>query len=173
MSESSNIPPRATNHQNNPAFDESVAVQRTTDKCDREIVSNNDAIRDEHGVTKPEIEVSTELEVTLPEATNNISMNSLLSPLNQTYQETEDNNSDLKADGMPISLVPQSISISISTSFPDNCPDAKVQPAVKSQSTSPNIPCDSEVILMNNNQSTPPPVEVSYFFFSIVTGVAL
>lgn len=79
-----------------------VVVQRTSEKCDRENVSNATTIRDENGgaACKPEIEVSSELEVTLPEPTKNISMNSLLSPLNQTYnQETQDNNLDRKADG--------------------------------------------------------------------------
>lgn len=82
--------------------DDSAVVQRTSEKCDRDNVSSAAAIRDEIGACKPkEIEVSSsELEVTVtPEPTKNISMNSLLSPLNQTYQETQDNNLDRKTDG--------------------------------------------------------------------------
>lgn len=83
-----------------------VVVQRTTEICDRENVSTpNVNVRDENDACKPEIEVSTELEVAVPpEPTKNISMNSLLSPLNQSYQEPQqDNNLDRKADGMTIS----------------------------------------------------------------------
>lgn len=81
--------------------DESAPIaQRTTEKCDRENVSNGDTIRDKSGACKPEIEVSSELKVISPEPSKKISMNSLLSPLNQTYQETQDNNLDRKtADG--------------------------------------------------------------------------
>lgn len=86
--------------------DDSAVVQRTTEKCDRENVSNSDAKRDESGAGKPEIEVSSELEVTLPEPSKNISMNSLLSPLNQTYQETQDNNLDRKAADGKNSMFP-------------------------------------------------------------------
>lgn len=103
--ETSNAPPtRKKTHK--PAnvsnvTDDSAVVQRTSEKCDRENVSNSGAKRDESGACKPEIEVSSELEVTLPEPSKNISMNSLLSPLNQTYQETQDNNLDRKAaEGM-------------------------------------------------------------------------
>lgn len=82
-------------------MDEPAIVQRTTEKCDSETVSNtNVTVRDENEACKPEIEISSELEVALLEPTKNISMNSLLSPLNQTYQEPQDNNLDRKADGM-------------------------------------------------------------------------
>lgn len=99
------VPSRKKNYKSanvSNVSDESsaIVVQRTTEKCDREIVSNSAATRDESGGgCKPEIEVSSELEVILPEPTKNISMNSLLSPLNQTYQETQDNNLDRKTDG--------------------------------------------------------------------------
>lgn len=106
VNETPNVPPfRKKNHKTanlTNVSDESAVAQRTSEKCDRENVSNVDAQRDECGACKPEIEVSPELEVTLPEPSKNISMNSLLSPLNQTYQETQDNNMDRKAaaDGM-------------------------------------------------------------------------
>ena len=119
MSENSSVVPLSRKKNHNKSIHVSVAdesvvvVQRTSEKCDKENVSNASnaaaAIRDENGggACKPDIEVSSELEVTLPEPTKNISMNSLLSPLNQTYnhnnsnsnQETQDNNLDRKSDG--------------------------------------------------------------------------
>ncbi|XP_031619670.1 protein encore isoform X2 [Contarinia nasturtii] len=138
VNENTNVPSRKKNHNKpiNNNVDDTVVVQRTSEKCDRDNVSNAVATRDENGACKPEIEVSSELEVTLPEPMENISMNSLLSPLNQTYQETQDNNLDRKAD--------------------DNCQEAVVHPNVKSQSTSPNIPCDSESYQLSpSDQSTP------------------
>lgn len=105
---SNNGPSRKKNHKQaaqavNVSDEPVVVVQRTTEICDRENVSTpNVTVRDENDACKPEIEVSTELEVAVPpEPTKNISMNSLLSPLNQSYQEPQqDNNLDRKADGM-------------------------------------------------------------------------
>lgn len=178
--ETSNAPPtRKKTHK--PAnvsnvTDDSAVVQRTSEKCDRENVSNSGAKRDESGACKPEIEVSSELEVTLPEPSKNISMNSLLSPLNQTYQETQDNNLDRKAaEGMLqcslCSLTPtkhRSMLIII-VNLVDNCPEAAVHLNVKSQSTSPNIPCDSETFqLTPSDQSTPSNVDVRIFWTIIL-----
>lgn len=101
--DSSIVSSRKKSHKQPPVniVDEPAIVQRTTEKCDRETVSNtNVTVRDENDACKPEIEISSELEVALPEPTKNISMNSLLSPLNQTYQEPQDNNLDRKTDGM-------------------------------------------------------------------------
>lgn len=97
--------------------DDPIVQQRTSDKCDRENISNSAAnaaataaVDKKSNASKPEIAVSTELKVTVAEPTppppssttkKNISMNSLLSPLNQiTHQEIQDNNLDRKADGM-------------------------------------------------------------------------
>lgn len=105
--ETPNVPPFRKKNQKTANLtnvsDDSAVAQRTSEKCDRENVSSvNVSTVDESGAGKSEIEVSPELELTLPEPSkNNISMNSLLSPLNQTYQETQDNNLDQKtADGM-------------------------------------------------------------------------
>lgn len=169
-----NVPP-ARKKTHKPAnisnvTDDSAVVQRTTEKCDRENVLNSGAKRDESSVAKPEIEVSNELEVTLPEPTKNISMNSLLSPLNQTYQETQDNNLDRKAaDGKfnVCSIIDNSNKFGSSFDL-DNCAEAVAHPNVKSQSTSPNIPCDSETFQSNpSDQSTPSTVDVSIFQIEI------
>lgn len=94
--------------------DEPIVQQRTSDKCDRENVSTSAAAGADVAVdrksSKSGITTASELEVTVPEPTlplppssttkKNISMNSLLSPLNQiTHQEIQDNNLDRKADG--------------------------------------------------------------------------
>lgn len=96
--------------------DDSIVQQRTSDKCDREHVSNSAAaggadVAVDRKSSKPAIAVASELEVIVPDPTpplppastttkKNISMNSLLSPLNQiTHQEIQDNNLDRKADG--------------------------------------------------------------------------
>lgn len=103
--ENVNATSRKKGHKPVNAADESVVIQRTSEKCDRENVSSAAAVRDENGACKPkEIEVSSELEVTLPEPTKSVSMNSLVSPSNQTYQETQDNNLDRKADGNEITV---------------------------------------------------------------------
>lgn len=190
---------RKKNHNKTPvsvADETVVVVQRTSEKCDRENVSNAIAIRDENGggACKPEIEISSELEVTLPEPTKNISMNSLLSPLNQTYnqQETQDNNLDRKADGecedgflfekyshcncillcipLPVEIITKFVYKYLKyVSYSDNCQEAVVHLNVKSQSTSPNIPCDSEAFQLNpSDQSTPTNIDVNIntFFLS-------
>lgn len=102
--------------------DDSIVQQRTSDKCDREYVSNSvavaaaDVVVDRKSGKVAGIAIASELEeVTVPEPTppssttkKNISMNSLLSPLNQiTHQEIQDNNLDRKADlGMSWRLRP-------------------------------------------------------------------
>lgn len=48
----------------------------------------------------PENETTPELEVTMPEATKNIPMNSLSSPLSKVYSETKDNNLNRIVTGM-------------------------------------------------------------------------
>lgn len=97
--------------------DDSNVAPRTSEKCDRDHVSNASSpvvtvaaaaaaatvARDECIDTcTAEMARSVELEVILPEPTKDISMNSLLSPLNQTYQDTQDNNLDRPADGLCI-----------------------------------------------------------------------
>lgn len=120
MNENSSVVPLSRKKNHNKSIHVSVAdelvvvLQRTSEKCDKENVlnaSNATAIQDENGggACNPDIEVSSELEVTLLETTKDISMNSLLSPLNQTYnhnknnsnsnQETQDNNLDRQSDG--------------------------------------------------------------------------
>lgn len=117
------------------------------------------AIRDENIVCKPEIEIKTELNVTLPEPTKNISMNSLLSPLNQVHHDTKDNNTlNRTANGMNFrcfffilfwqllffkSFVPILV---------DNCQEAVTHSNVKNQSTSPNIPNDLDVLPLKSSE---------------------
>lgn len=107
LNENSNVSLQKKNHNKsiNVDTDVTVVVQRTADVCDRDNVSNAVAIREEkNGACQPDIEVLSELEVILPEPTTNISMNSMLSPINQIYQEPQDNNLDRKADGMQMLL---------------------------------------------------------------------
>lgn len=51
-----------------------------------------------------EIETTPEPEVTMPESTKTISMNSLLSPLSKVYPETKDNNLNRIVTGMCLSI---------------------------------------------------------------------
>lgn len=70
---------------------EPTHIQRTNEKCDKENASAS-ATCDETSVYKPDVEIKSELTVSLPESTKTSSMNSLLSPLNLVHHETNDNN---------------------------------------------------------------------------------
>lgn len=72
-------------------------VDETNDvQCDKQTVPIEKC-----GARKTENEKTSELEVTLPEPTKNISMNALLSPLNKVFAETKDNNLDRIVTGTP------------------------------------------------------------------------
>lgn len=113
------------------------------------------AIRDENIVCKPEIEIKTELNVTLPEPTKNISMNSLLSPLNQVHHDTKDNNTlNRTANGMNLRCFFLLLLFfkSFNPILVDNCQEAVTHSNVKNQSTSPNIPNDLDVLPLKSNE---------------------
>lgn len=73
----------------------STTEDATDAQCDKENASVENS-----GARKSDIEQTADLEVTLPEPTKNISMNSLLSPLNKVYSETKDNNLNRIVVGM-------------------------------------------------------------------------
>lgn len=85
-------------HKSANSSDDTIDAQRTSHNCDTDN-SSACAIYDENGTGNPDIEVSSEIAITIPEPTKNISMNSLLSPINQVFQDAQDNNLSRSPDG--------------------------------------------------------------------------